>query len=90
MIFSCQTQDFGDVYESSKCFRKLLNSDVRNNNKTVIVYVFIFHKIIIENRKAVGVEYVLEEETRTVRVNKEVALCGGVVDSPQVHFLNNC
>ena len=49
----------------------------------------VHHKIIIENRKAVAVEYVLEEETRTVRVSKEVALCGGVVNSPQVQYTNN-
>ena len=47
-------------------------------------------KILIEDQKAVGVEFMVGENTKTVRVRKEVAVCGGAVNSPQVgtYFAN--
>ena len=45
-------------------------------------------RILFEGKKAVGVEYVQDGETRTVRANKEVILSGGAVNSPQTLLLS--
>src|SRR5581483_3900595 len=41
-------------------------------------------RVLLEGRKAVGVEYVRGGETYTVRANAEVILAGGAVNSPQL------
>ncbi len=41
-------------------------------------------KVLIENGKAVGVEYRQGGETKTARANAEVILAGGAVNSPQL------
>ncbi len=45
-------------------------------------------RILFEGKKAVGVEYVQDGETKTVRANKEVILSGGAVNSPQTLLLS--
>ena len=46
------------------------------------------HKVIFEGKRAVGVEYSQGGETKTARANKEVILCGGAVNSPQLLLLS--
>lgn len=41
-------------------------------------------KIIVENGRAVGVEYVAGGKRRVIRAEREVILCGGAVNSPQL------
>ncbi|KAF2007336.1 GMC oxidoreductase [Amniculicola lignicola CBS 123094] len=43
-----------------------------------------FDKSGYGNAKATGVQFMVENETYTVRANKEVIVCGGVVKSPQL------
>ncbi|XP_072045746.1 alcohol dehydrogenase [acceptor]-like isoform X2 [Amphiura filiformis] len=57
------------------------------DNLHVITNAYV-NKILIEDKKAVGVEYSLGEKHETVRCTKEVALCGGTVKSPQILMLS--
>jgi choline dehydrogenase len=41
-------------------------------------------RVLFEGTKAVGVEYRNGEQTHTVTANREVILCGGAVNSPQL------
>ena len=45
-------------------------------------------KIIFDGRRAVGVEYVQHGETVTAHAEREVILCGGVINSPQLLMLS--
>ncbi|XP_017761387.1 PREDICTED: glucose dehydrogenase [FAD, quinone]-like [Eufriesea mexicana] len=45
-------------------------------------------KIIIENAKAVGVQYYQHGEVRTARASREVIVSGGAVNSPQLLLLS--
>jgi 4-pyridoxate dehydrogenase len=46
------------------------------------------NRVVIENGQAVGVEYVRDGETRIARAGREVILCGGVINSPQLLMLS--
>ena len=41
-------------------------------------------RIVLEGKKAVGVEFAQRGAARTARANREVILCGGAVNSPQL------
>ncbi len=45
-------------------------------------------RVVIEGGRAVGVEYVRGGRVMTARANREVVLCGGVINSPQVLMLS--
>lgn len=45
-------------------------------------------RIIMEDGRATGVEYVQGGETKTVKANREVILCGGAYNSPQLLLLS--
>ncbi len=45
-------------------------------------------KILIENRRAVGVEYLQQGRTRQLRATREVLLCAGALQSPQILMLS--
>ena len=45
-------------------------------------------RVIVENKRAVGVEYVREGATQQVRASRQIILCGGVVDSPKLLMLS--
>jgi 4-pyridoxate dehydrogenase len=45
-------------------------------------------KIIFDGRRAAGVEYIKAGETVTARAAREVILCGGVINSPQLLMLS--
>ncbi|HEX7777347.1 MAG TPA: choline dehydrogenase [Parvibaculum sp.] len=46
------------------------------------------NRILFEGKRAVGVEYTQNGETKTVRAGKEVILSGGAVNSPQLLLLS--
>ena len=46
------------------------------------------HRIVLEKGRAVGVEYSLGSALVTVRADREVILCGGTYNSPQVLMLS--
>lgn len=41
-------------------------------------------RILVENRRAVGVEYVCDGRTTVVRAGREVILCAGAINSPRL------
>ena len=45
-------------------------------------------KLVIENTKAVGVEYLRNGKPERVRAAREIVLCGGVIDSPKLLMLS--
>ena len=45
-------------------------------------------RVLFENNKAVGVEYRVGNITKRARASKEVVLCGGVVNTPQLLMLS--
>ncbi|MDB5598985.1 MAG: dehydrogenase [Xanthobacteraceae bacterium] len=45
-------------------------------------------RILFEGTRAVGVEYVQDGNTHSVRADREVLLCGGVINSPQLLMLS--
>ncbi len=53
------------------------------SNLSVQTYA-LAQRIIFEGKRAVGVEYTQHGVKRTVRCNREVVLCGGGVNSPQL------
>jgi choline dehydrogenase len=46
------------------------------------------HKVLMEKGRAVGVVYARKGEARTVRAEREVILCGGSYNSPQLLLLS--
>ncbi|MEI9964905.1 MAG: GMC family oxidoreductase N-terminal domain-containing protein [Caulobacteraceae bacterium] len=46
------------------------------------------HRVVIENGRAVGVEYSTGGQVHVVRADREVVLCGGAYNSPQVLMLS--
>jgi 4-pyridoxate dehydrogenase len=45
-------------------------------------------RVLFEGTRAVGVEYVQNGQTHAVRAEREVLLCGGVINSPQLLMLS--
>lgn len=45
-------------------------------------------RVVIENGRATGVTYVANGQTETVRANREVLVCGGAINSPQILMLS--
>jgi choline dehydrogenase/4-pyridoxate dehydrogenase len=46
------------------------------------------NRVLFEGTRAVGVEYVQNGQTHAVRADREVLLCGGVINSPQLLMLS--
>ncbi len=64
-----------------------LRPAMERGNLTVEVGALVT-RVLIENGRAVGVEYRQGSETVTARASREVLLCGGVINSPQVLMLS--
>ena len=45
-------------------------------------------RILLENGRAVGLEYVQGKQPKTVRVEREIVLSGGAINSPQLLLLS--
>jgi choline dehydrogenase len=45
-------------------------------------------KLIVEQRRVIGIEYVRNGQVERARASREVVLCGGVVDSPKLLMLS--
>lgn len=45
-------------------------------------------RVLFEGKRAVGVEYRQGEKTRRIRARREVVLCGGAINSPQLLMLS--
>jgi 4-pyridoxate dehydrogenase len=45
-------------------------------------------KLLFEGNRVIGVEYIRNGRTMTARANREIILCGGVINSPQLLMLS--
>ncbi|HQT77443.1 MAG TPA: choline dehydrogenase [Rhodopila sp.] len=55
----------------------------KRSNLTVEVRA-LTHRVLLEGRRAVGIEYSQDGAIRKVRARREVLLCGGAINSPQI------
>jgi choline dehydrogenase len=60
-----------------------INPKTKPANLTVITHAHTT-RIIIENKKAIGVECLVNGQAKTFMANKEIALCGGAINSPKL------
>ena len=61
---------------------------VRHRKNLHVVVEALAEKIILENKRAVGIRYRNGEETHEAKARKEVILSGGVINSPQLLMLS--
>ena len=61
------------------------NADL--NNLTVLTRARC-HKIIFENKRAVGVQFQRDDRAGIVRANKEIILCAGALETPKLLMLS--
>jgi choline dehydrogenase len=61
---------------------------VRNRPNLRVITGALAEKILFEGKRAVGVAFRENGAPRTVRVTREVILCGGAVNSPQLLLLS--
>ena len=52
-------------------------------NLKVITHALV-QRVILEGQRAVGIEYICNGQVQSLRAEREVLLCGGVVNSPQI------
>ena len=45
-------------------------------------------RVLIERQRAVGIEYIKDRQRRTVMAEREVILCGGAINTPQLLMLS--
>jgi 4-pyridoxate dehydrogenase len=64
-----------------------LRPALARKNLTVEINALVT-RIIFDGRRATGVDYVINGETVTARAEREVILCGGVINSPQLLMLS--
>jgi 4-pyridoxate dehydrogenase len=64
-----------------------LRPAMQRDNLTVEVNALVT-RVLIEGGRAVGVEYRHGGDTKVARASREVLLCGGVINSPQVLMLS--
>ncbi len=65
-----------------------LSEDVKKRSNLTIVTGAHVTKIITDEKRAVGVEYILKRRAESVRANREVILSAGAFGSPQLLMLS--
>ncbi len=60
-----------------------LNPAKQRPNLTIEVHA-LTHRVLLEGKRAVGVEYRGKDGMRQARAKREVLLCGGAINSPQL------
>lgn len=93
--FNGATQDGVGVYytyqkDGQRCSnsRAYLNDAVRARPNLRIVTGALVTRVLLENKRAVGVEYRAGKQTLRAAARREVALCGGSFNSPQLLMLS--
>ena len=69
---------------AANCYLKPAMS---RTNLTVVTHA-LAHRVVLENGKAVGVEYSVGSQVQIARADREVILCGGSYNSPQLLMLS--
>lgn len=68
--------------------RAYLNEQVRARPNLHIVTNALVTRVLLEGKRAVGVEYRVGKHTHRALATREVALCGGAFNSPQLLMLS--
>ncbi len=78
------TQKNGERWSAAKGY---LTPNLDRKNLTVITHAPA-SKILTEGKKAVGVQYIQDGQTKEIKASKEVILCGGAFATPQLLLLS--
>jgi choline dehydrogenase len=78
------TQKRGARFNTAKAY---LKPAMRRNSLDVLTGATAT-RVVIDGNRAVGVEYQQNGQTRAVNARKEVVLCGGAINSPQLLMLS--
>lgn len=78
------TQKEGMRFSSAKAF---LTPVKQRSNLTILTETHV-KRIVIESKRAVGVEVISKGQSRIIHAHSEVLLCGGAVNSPQLLLLS--
>lgn len=63
--------------------RAYLRPAMKRSNVTVLTHAHAT-RVLFDGRKATGVEFIHKGRTRTATANREVVLCGGAINTPQL------
>ncbi len=92
--FNGETQDGLGLYQVTQCdgvrcstATAYLRPNLGRPNLTVLTDSLV-ERIVIEDRRACGVRLTQKSGPATIRARREVLLCGGAVNSPQVLMLS--
>ena len=61
---------------------------VRRRRNLAIVTGCLVRRVVVDGGRATGIEVVQGAGTRTIRADREVVLCGGTVNTPQILMLS--
>jgi choline dehydrogenase/4-pyridoxate dehydrogenase len=64
-----------------------LRPALKRPNLTVMVEILV-SRVVLDGQRAVGIEYVKDNEKHVVHAEREVILAGGVINSPQLLMLS--
>ena len=84
-----QQEGFGPMHMTVKNGRRAstanayLRPAMQRPNLTVVTHALV-HKVLLENKKAVGVRFAHKNQTHEIKVNKEVVLSAGSIGSPHL------
>ena len=78
------TQLNGERWSSARAFLE----PVRHRKNLTVLTEAHATKLLVENQKAVGLEYLKDNARITIHAKKEVVLCGGTFASPQLLMLS--
>lgn len=74
----------GERWSAAKAYLK----PVRSRPNLTVETGALSTRILFEGNRAVGVEYAQAGQVRTARASREVILCGGAINSPQLLMLS--
>jgi choline dehydrogenase len=84
-----QQEGFGPMHMTVKNGRRASTSNaylrpaMSRPNLTVVTHALV-HKVLLENKTAVGVRFAHKNQTHEIKVNKEVILSAGSIGSPHL------
>jgi choline dehydrogenase len=84
-----QQEGFGPMHMTVKNGRRASTSNaylrpaMSRPNLTVVTHALV-HKVLLENKQAVGVRFAHKNQTHEIKVNKEVILSAGSIGSPHL------
>ena len=64
-----------------------LRPALKRDNLTVMVEILV-SRIVLDGQRAVGIEYLQDNERQVIHAEREVILAGGVINSPQLLMLS--